>query len=79
MGYKVNKFTSSTEWNNRYYFNYVKTAESSESKIISTIPLSLEIKSLISNALQNGITFWNYTSDFVYLDYTMENWENNLL
>lgn len=79
MGYKVNKFTSSNERNNRYYFNYVKTAESSESKIISTIPLSLEIKTLISNALQNGITFWNYVSNFVYLDYTMENWENNLL
>lgn len=79
MGYKVNKFTSSGEWNNRYYFNYVKTAESCESKIFSTKPLSLEIKTLISNALQNGITFWNYISDFTYLDYTMENWENDLL
>lgn len=79
FGYKINRITSSNEWNNRYYFNFIKTAESSESKIISTMPLSLEIKNLISSALQNGITFWNYTSDFVYLDYTMENWENDLL
>ena len=79
MGYKVNKFTSSNEWNNRYYFNFVQTSESCESKIISEIPLSLEIKRLISNALLKGITFWNYTEQFAYLDYSMENWENDLL
>ena len=79
LGYKVNKITSSNERNNRYYFNFVQTGENCESKIISEIPLSLEIKRLISNALLRGITFWNYTEQFVYLDYSMENWENSLL
>lgn len=78
LGYKVNKITSSDERNNRYYFNFVQTGENCESKIISKIPLSLEIKRLISNALLKGITFWNYTEQFAYLDYSMENWENSL-
>lgn len=79
MGYKVNKFTSSSDWNNRKFFNYVQIGEQCESKIISEMPMSLEIKKIISNALLDGITFWNYTDDFIYLDYSMENWENDLL
>lgn len=85
FGYSLRKSTSSDQWFNRVIFNYVKTAENSINKIqpnsVFFVPMSEEIKKTISDNLENGITFLEFSKDHLDLfdKFGNENWEKNLL
>ena len=85
FGYSLRKSTSSNNWFNRVIFNYVKTSENSVNKLVpnsvSFVPMSEEIKKTISDNLENGITFVEFSKDHLDLfnKFGNENWEKNLL
>lgn len=82
FGYEDNEISNSIDWINRYIFNYVQTQTDirGNMKEFNDNNFSEDIKLIISNAFQRGITIWEFDSEHLhFFNYEYENWEKSLL
>lgn len=81
-GYTDEQLSSSAQWINRYIFNYIQTEGDIRGAILELDGrnFSEEIKTIISNAFQRGLTLWEW--DYEHLHFfrpDFENWEWEIL
>ena len=78
-GYLLSMVDSSKNWFSRHDFAYIKTAETAEDKIEGTVFLSQEQRRKISDALQSGMTFFEYVDGTFYSKFDRINAEKGLI